>query len=319
VGVMNHDAPPAMPLYVNDWLTGQGVLMMSDAEQGLFLRLLCLAWKADPPCSIPADQKLVAKMLGKSPAQWRRVSGLILKKFQPIKGTDRIRNPKQWAVYSEIMARRERHSRNGLKGAESRWRGHDTDDGPANSPAIDSPLANACPSIEAVSETETDLLSDREKSKAFEDLWGRYPMKDGKRAAERHFGVSVKTPADLEAITAALDTYLYHLRRNVWKKPKNGSTWFNNWRDWVEWEEHTVAPNTVPNDAPDYGDAPDVPDPEPDLMLMRDWAAATAKFEVENPRPENGSELRVWKRRLWSERRVDYDTLCNWQQKARSV
>ncbi len=68
----------------------------------------------------------------------------------------------------------------------------------------------------------------------FEKLWGKYPAKDGRKEAEKHFSASVKTDSDLADCTKALANYLEHLRRETWKKPKNGSTWFNNWRDWID-------------------------------------------------------------------------------------
>lgn len=75
----------------------------------------------------------------------------------------------------------------------------------------------------------------------FELLWDKYPNKDGKRAAERHFRGEVKTEQDWKDINTALDNYL---QSDVVKKGfiKNGSTWFNNWRDWI------VPPKKEAND-----------------------------------------------------------------------
>jgi len=69
--------------------------------------------------------------------------------------------------------------------------------------------------------------------------WNRYPNKDGKKEALRHFKATVNTLDELAKIDKALDNYITHLamKENAWKKPKNGSTWFNNWQDWVEWQE----------------------------------------------------------------------------------
>lgn len=70
----------------------------------------------------------------------------------------------------------------------------------------------------------------------FEDLWKVYPS-DGrvkKKEALRHYLATVKTDADIDRINAALQTYINHLNANEWKKPQNGSTWFNNWQDWED-------------------------------------------------------------------------------------
>lgn len=73
-------------------------------------------------------------------------------------------------------------------------------------------------------------------SGGFETLWGRYPNKDGKTAAVRHYKTSVKTFQDWLDIQRALENYL---RSERVRKGfiKNGSTWFNNWRDWIAFEE----------------------------------------------------------------------------------
>ncbi len=74
----------------------------------------------------------------------------------------------------------------------------------------------------------------------FETIWKRYPVKDGKKVARKSFDSSVKNKSDWQLINKALDNYLAHLKVTTWKTPKNGSTWFNNWQDWIDREESTV-------------------------------------------------------------------------------
>lgn len=76
----------------------------------------------------------------------------------------------------------------------------------------------------------------------FDLIWDKYPNKDGKKSAKRHFMATVKTKHDLNDINRSLDNYKEHLDKNDWKKPKNGSTWFNNWKDWVDWVEPDAPP-----------------------------------------------------------------------------
>lgn len=95
------------------------------------------------------------------------------------------------------------------------------------------------------SDTDTDtevkeyiLALEKEKQEEeFEKIWERYPNKDGKKAAIRHFIASVKTDKDVVRIHTALDKYLEHIEReNKWNYIKNGSTWFNNWQDWENYK-----------------------------------------------------------------------------------
>ena len=75
------------------------------------------------------------------------------------------------------------------------------------------------------------------ESFSFDVIWTMYPQKSrvGKKAAVRHFEASVKTDQDFEDIQTALKNYL---ASDVVKKGfvQNGSTWFNQWRDWVDFK-----------------------------------------------------------------------------------
>jgi len=66
----------------------------------------------------------------------------------------------------------------------------------------------------------------------FDEIWARYPAKKGRKAAQRSFKASVKTEQDQKDIHQALDVYLKsETVRNGYVM--NGSTWFNNWRDYI--------------------------------------------------------------------------------------
>ena len=79
---------------------------------------------------------------------------------------------------------------------------------------------------------------------AFASIWGAFPGNlDGKRAALRHFNATVKNLDDFQSIQGAMTNYERHLEENPDKPPKNGSTWFNNWRDWIEWQPWMAGKN----------------------------------------------------------------------------
>jgi len=71
----------------------------------------------------------------------------------------------------------------------------------------------------------------------FSNIWKEYPNKIGKTKAQEKFGKSVKSEEDYKKIQEALKRYKHHLSLNDWKKPQDGSTWFNNWIDWVDYVE----------------------------------------------------------------------------------
>ena len=70
----------------------------------------------------------------------------------------------------------------------------------------------------------------------FESIWGKYPRRVGKKMAEKHFMASIKTKKDFEDLTKALSNYLSS-KRVAGGFVQNGSTWFNNWRDWIDYKE----------------------------------------------------------------------------------
>ncbi len=87
--------------------------------------------------------------------------------------------------------------------------------------------------------TQTRMYKNDNKlySRFFEERWKRYPNKDGRKEALKHFLATVKTDEDLKNFDRALENYLGHLKIENWKQPKNGKTFFNNWGDWVDWTE----------------------------------------------------------------------------------
>lgn len=70
----------------------------------------------------------------------------------------------------------------------------------------------------------------------FNLLWSKYPSKLGRKAAERHFFATVLSPEDFQSIKMALLNYLALLERIPDRPAQNGSTWFNNWKDFVDTE-----------------------------------------------------------------------------------
>ncbi len=76
----------------------------------------------------------------------------------------------------------------------------------------------------------------------FNIRWERYPMKDSREKALGYWLASVKDWKDLVKFDKALDNYLGHLSVESWKKPQSGKTFFNNWRDWVDWVEPEGKP-----------------------------------------------------------------------------
>ncbi len=77
-------------------------------------------------------------------------------------------------------------------------------------------------------------LAKQHKEIDFEKIWARYPNKDSKKKSCQIFMKTIKTSQDLVNINKALDNYLIMLASETWRKPKSGSTFFNNYEDFTD-------------------------------------------------------------------------------------
>jgi hypothetical protein len=68
----------------------------------------------------------------------------------------------------------------------------------------------------------------------FDLIWTMYPRRIGRRDAEKHFRATVKTQDDFETMQKALKNYIEYIKGKDPRYIQHGSTWFNNWRDWID-------------------------------------------------------------------------------------
>lgn len=119
------------------------------------------------------------------------------------------------------------------------------------------------------------------KGTEFDLIWNTYPKRVGKKSAERYYAASVKTAEDKVDIESALRRYLSSERVKA-GYIQNGSTWFNNWRDWirdperVERREPVMLPKRI--------------EPEPELS-EEDRAAGIAALASIKEILRNGKEM----------------------------
>lgn len=103
--------------------------------------------------------------------------------------------------------------------------------------------------LDTLKEKETNKKENKEKidfssdpalqdfyKKLFEELWGKYPKKVGKKQAWHNFLLSFGSKDQEADIRAALDNYLKFLKKenhvHNWRAAQDGKTWFKNWREW---------------------------------------------------------------------------------------
>lgn len=140
-------------------------------------------------------------------------------------------------IIEEVENYRKKQAEAGAKGGKPKHKQPYSDPIPEESDTVPPPKQNlGNSSNRSSSSTETKEENKKHILVFFESLWKDYPSNDGKKDALRHYKATVKTDGDCQRIRTALNNYLAHLKCETWKKPKNGSTWFNNWEDWEHWE-----------------------------------------------------------------------------------
>lgn len=225
------DDLPAMPFYVGDWLKAPDIQCLSYDLKGLWFEMLCYMWESTERGFLIYSKEELSRLL-------RISEDLLEQKLKQLlsKGIYSVREI-DGAMYSRRMVRdqkiREIRTKAGSLGGRRTF---------ANKFA----QAKSIAQCEDANENENEdviIKDDRGVGKEgtpdsarretlFNSLWEKYPKRDGRKAAFRHFVSSVKTKEDWDDINKALENYVQSdtvLKGYI----KNGSTWFNNWKDFV--------------------------------------------------------------------------------------
>tara|TARA_R110002110_G_scaffold101329_2_gene257498 strand:- start:46 stop:747 length:702 start_codon:yes stop_codon:yes gene_type:complete len=103
-----------MPLYVNDFIAS--TMVMSAAERGAYISLLCHAWIDD---GLTSDKAKLARLAGCDRIELK----VALERFY-LDESGRYRHKRMEEVRNEVMEKRNKLTKAGKKGAEARWKPH---------------------------------------------------------------------------------------------------------------------------------------------------------------------------------------------------
>jgi uncharacterized protein YdaU (DUF1376 family) len=111
---------PSFNWFPTDWIGGTAEL--SAEQKGVFADLLSYAWEQTPPCTLPDNEVVLAKLGGIPLARWRKIGQPILDKFEK---TDdgRLRNRKLYSVYLNMCEMRQRRQKAGSTGGKAKAKG----------------------------------------------------------------------------------------------------------------------------------------------------------------------------------------------------
>ena len=106
---------PYFPFYVGDHLSDEGVTLMDWAERGMYVHLMCHAWKQDQPGTLEDNDNYLARLIGLSPKQWQK------SKYRVMRGWKK--EGLHWVhegLRKAYMKQRE-YSESRKRAAEARW------------------------------------------------------------------------------------------------------------------------------------------------------------------------------------------------------
>lgn len=218
---------PAMPFYVGDWFKCTEVRALPPDYRGLWFDMICFMWESTErgvlvnPKGKPYSDADIVRMVGLD----NQNSGIWLTRLID-DGVCSRRD--DGAIYSKRMVKDEKlratRKESGQKGG--------------NPVLLVNQKDNQFVEYEREGAIDNEPLNTTKTSFAsvFEDIWTKYPKRIGKKEALRHFMATVKTEEDVDSIWIALKNY--ETSERVFNGfIQNGATWFNNWRDWVEFKE----------------------------------------------------------------------------------
>lgn len=199
---------PYFNFYPERWLAG--VVMLSDAEQLAFLRLLCQQWLAED-AGLPADLPTLRRAAGKG------VTPALLEKF-PIDQDGRRRNTKLESIRSEQRARMAKASEKGRKMAAGRWRASNADAQHEQCTSIPQAQHEQChPTSNIHKERESTRTLAGEQAGFREhiarDIAALYPRQDAPAAVLEAIIDDLTGSEDAEAIRRQVAACVEHIRQ----------------------------------------------------------------------------------------------------------
>lgn len=133
--------PPFFAFYPADFADDLNVESMTTLCVGAYVLLLCKAWQAEPPASLPNDDQVLSRLARVDAVTWAEIKDGVLRCF--ILGTDgRLHNKRLRQEYDKALKLMRARANAGKKGADGRWKGGD--DGTPNGKRMAKPLAQQC-------------------------------------------------------------------------------------------------------------------------------------------------------------------------------
>lgn len=237
---------PSFQFYPADWLSSRKVALMTPAQEGAYIRLLCYCWD-DPDCTLPDDDAQLAVLSRLGEGWFDGGSDAVLWCFEAHPSINgRLTNGRLMAEREKQDAWREKSAEGGRKSGKARR----LQSKKGGSRVVEPKGNSSTPSSSATS-TPSDKTPPKPPKGAvafepeFLQWWDGYPKKTGKAAARKAWGKAVVAVGPLKLIEA-LGAQLPAMLAKESKYRPNPATWLNEGR----WEDETPSEPLVRPDGP---------------------------------------------------------------------
>jgi uncharacterized protein YdaU (DUF1376 family) len=253
---------PSFQFYPTDWLASTKVALMTPAQEGAYIRLLCYAW-SDPDCSLPDDDQVLAQLSRLGEGWFNGGSTIIRECFVPHpQKPGRLVNLRLLEERNKQEAWREKSRLGGINSGKSRIstaKGGSTTLEPHTKHLVKPNGNSSSSSYKEIPPTphggnESVLPNRRGKSHradadtlnghraGFTRFWQAYPRKQGKGLCERWWATHRPDDVLLGVMLAKIEAATQSLQ---WQRDGGQfipmpATWLNQKR----WEDELTAPPT---------------------------------------------------------------------------
>lgn len=256
---------PWMPIHVAEWLAETRFL--TGPQKGAYFNLMIYYWERQ---TIPADQRLRAKIAGMSLANWMRSESACAVNFI-------IHADGTWshAKLDAEIARIEKKSSKNRANILRRYYERTTDVVRTNNDRT----TNVCPPTLTPTLTQERYIPVAKATAEFETFWQAYPKRDGanpKAPALKKFTAAVKSGVDPAAIVAGAASYA-NAEQNRVGTPyiAQAVTWLSQHR----WEDYATSGH------------PGAITPPPGFPTQAQFDAVAARVEAENAKRREAARL----------------------------
>ena len=244
---------PAFQFYPDSWLSSMDITLMTSAEEGAYIRLLCHAWLS-PDCGLPADSRAL-QTLSRLGSAWSKSEATIRAKFRQEDG--RIYNDRLLAERSKQEVWREKSSAGGKRSGVTRREANHEPKTKGGSLLVDDlhepnsnssspspfPVNTKAKEHTPAAKSAAVSVSDQVEVWFSQEFWPVYPRREAKVAALRSARAVLKTPELRAAALRALTLQLPELTSRPPDKRPHPATWINGRR----WEDEPALPFVMPH------------------------------------------------------------------------